>query len=213
MDKKTKTIVIVVVAIVVIGGLYYGYNRWRQQQLAKQILGIYGVNTGLLGGITGGGGNIQDQIAKEMVKEAAKDAAQQKADEAKEAAKTPEDKYNETEEMATYDANSKAVAGEAKDILEKVFGKAKLTSISVNAYGSENIGGYSVMEFKIARLAAGEDLGALNKAFTDKGLQIMQSGIQNKSAGVMAGSTGTSYSIGFEIGEQTVSATVIKTNE
>lgn len=213
MDKKTKTIVIVVVAVVVLGGVFYGFNRWRQQRLANQILaGMYGVNTGLFGGLTGGG-NIQEQIAKEMAKEVAKDEAQQKADEAKEAAKTPADRYNETEEMATYDDNSKAAVNEVKDILEKVFGKAKLTSISVNAYGSENSGGYSIMEFKIARLAAGEDLSALNKAFTDKGLQIMQSSMQDKSAGVVAGDNGASYSIGFEIGEQTVSATVIKTNE
>lgn len=213
MDKKTKTIIIVVLAVVVIGGVYYGFNRWRQQRLANQILkGAYGLNTGILGGLIGGGGNIQEQIAKEMAKEAAKEEAQQKTEEAKEAAKTPEDRYNVTEEMATYDANSKAVADEAKEIMEKAFGKVKLTSISTALYGG-GIGGSGVVEFKINHLTTGADLGALNKAFTDKGFQVMQSGIENKNAGVMAGNDIVVYTASFEIGEQTVSMIIMKTNQ
>ncbi len=211
MDKKTKTIVIVVLAVVVVGGLYYGVNRWRQQRLANQILKeVYGVNTGLLGGLTGGG-NISNQIAQEMAKEAAKEEIKQKTDEAKEAAKTPEDKYNETEEMATYDANSKAVADEAREIMEKAFGKVKLTSISTGLYGGGTAGSGTV-EFQIAHLATGADLGALSKAFTDKGFQVMQSGIQDKSAGVMAGNDNVVYTVNFDIGGQTVGMVIMKTS-
>ena len=214
MNKKTITIVVITVAVlVVIGGVYYGFNRWRQQRLANQILGgIYGVETGGLLGKIIGGGSISDQVAQEMAKEAAKEEARQKADEAKEAAKTPEDRYNETEEMPTYDANSKTMAAEAKDIVEKVFGKAKLTSISTGIYGSD-IAGSGVAEFQIARLATGADLGALNKALTDKGLPIIQSGIDNKSVGVMAGSNDLVYTVSFEIGEQTVGVTIMKANQ
>lgn len=212
MNKKT--IVIIVVSLAVIGGVYYGFNRWRQQRLANQILqGIYGVNTGgLLGKITGGGGNISNQIAQEMAKQAAKEEAQQKADEAKETAKTPEDKYNKTEEMATYDANSKAVADDAKEIMEKAFGKVKLTSISTGLYGG-GVSGSGVVEFKTNRLTTGADLGALNKAFTDKGFQVMQSGIEDKNAGVMAGNDNVVYTVNFEIGGQTVGAIIMKTNQ
>lgn len=212
MNKKTKTIVIVVLAVIVVGGVYFGINRWRQQRMANQILqGIYGVNTGgLLGKITGGG--ISSQVAQEIAKEMAKEEAQQKADEAKEAAKTQEDKYNETEEMATYDANSKAVADEAREIMEKAFGKVKLTSISTGLYGG-GVSGSGVVEFKTNRLTTGADLGALNKAFTDKGFQIMQSGIEDKNAGVMAGNDSVVYTVNFEIGEQTVGMLVMKTNQ
>jgi hypothetical protein len=203
MDKKTKTIVIVVIAVVVLGGLFYGYNRWRQQQLANQILkSIYGVNTGLLGGLS------NEQIAKEVAKQAAQDEAQQKADEAKEAAKTPQDKYDATEEMPTYDANSQAVAAEAKDIVEKTFGKAKLTTITTGVYGGTGTG---ILEFELARLTAGEDLGTLNKVLTDKGLPIIQSGISDKTASVMAGNDTTAiYAIDFDIGTQTVSFNIMK---
>lgn len=204
MDKKTKTIVVVVLAVVVVGGVYFGINRWRQQRLASQILkGVYGINTGILGGLTGSG-NIQEQIAKE--------AAQQKVDEAKEAAKTPEDKYNEAEEAATYDVNSKAAVNAAKDILEKVFGKTKLTAVSTNNYGSENAV-TSIMEFEIARLITGEDLSALNKALADKGLPISYSGVDNKTAMIAAGTAENSYSFGFEIGGQTVGVNIIKISQ
>jgi len=208
MDKKTKTIVIVVIAVVVVGGLYSGINRWRQQRIANQILkGVYGLDTGILGGLTGGG-NIQEQIAKEMAKE----EAQQKIDEAKEAAKTPKDFYDDAEEMPTYDANSKALVAETKDIVEKVFGKAKTTSVSSGIYGTEFIGS-GVVEFIITRLTTGEDLGTLSTLLTDKGLPIMYSGIDNKSAGVMAGDDDVAYTFGFEIGEQTVDVTIMKASQ
>lgn len=214
MNKKTTIVVVILVAVVVVVayGLYYGVNRWRQQRLANQILKeVYGVNTGgLLGKLTGGGG-ISEQIAQELAKEAAKEEAQQKADEAKEAAKTPEDRYNEAEEMSTYDANSKALAAEAKDIVEKVFGKTKLISISTGMFGAA-LNGSGVMEFEIARLSTGADLAALNKVLADKGLPVVQSGIDNKTAGVMAGTNESMYSVGFEIGEQTVTVTIMKEN-
>lgn len=211
MDKKTKTIVVVVLAVIVVGGVYFGINRWRQQNLVNQYLkGIYGMDTGLLGKLTGGG--ITSQIAQEMAKQAAQEEAQQKNNETQEAAKTPEDKYNATEEMPTYDANSKVVADEAKEIVEKAFGKTKLTSISTGLYGG-GVGGSGVVEFRIARLATGADLGTLNKAFTDKGFQVMQSGMQDKNAGVMAGNDNVVYTANFEIGEQTVSMVVMRTNQ
>lgn len=214
MNKKI--IIIILAVVVVAGGLYYGVNRWRQQQLANQILKeIYGVNTkGLLGNITtSGGGVISNKIAQEIAKEAAKDAAKQKIDEAKEAAKTPEDKYNETKEMPTYDANSKAVAADAKNIVEKVFGKAKLTSIYTNIYGGYAAGS-GATEFKIARLTAGTDLDKLNKVLTDKGLPILQSGISNTTAEVTAGSyESVMYSFDFEIGGQTVDVNIMKISQ
>jgi hypothetical protein len=186
--------------------LFFGFNRWRQQRLANQILkGMYGVNTGLFGGATGLGGLTSGDLAKEMAKEEAK----QQADEAKEAAKTPADKYNETEEMPTYDANSTAVANAAKTIIEKVFGKARLVSISTGMYGLGSTGS-GVMDFKISRLTTGEDLGTANKVLADMGLPVVQSGIDNKTATVMAGTDNNVYSISFEIGEQNVGISIIK---
>ncbi|MDP1759968.1 MAG: hypothetical protein Q8L01_00655 [Candidatus Woesebacteria bacterium] len=216
MDKKTKTIVIVVLAVVVVGGVAFGVNRWRQQQVANQILKeVYGVNTGLFGGLAGGltgGGKVSDQVANEIAKQIAADEAKQKADEAHEAAKTPADKYNEVKEMATYDAASAALVGEIKGIMEKVFSKAKLTSFSSFSYG-EDVSN-NVMEFEIPRLATGADLGALTKALTDGGLAVIQSGISDKTAMIIAGSdqAGT-YSFSFAVDGQTVDVGVMKASQ
>jgi hypothetical protein len=205
MDKKTKTILIVIAALVVVGGLYAGYNRWRQQQIANQIMkGLYGINAGgVLNTLSNG------QIAQEIAKQAAIDEAQQKIDQAKEAAKTPEDKFNEGNETPTYDANSKAIVTEAKTIVDKVFGKSKLLYFTTSAYGGSTGSGAAML--MVPRLATGEDLGAFAKYFTDKGLQIMQSGISDKTASLMAnGSDGTIYSVGFEIDDQSVNVTIMK---
>jgi hypothetical protein len=215
MDQKTKTVLIVVAAVVVVGGAYYGFNRWRQQQMANQILrDIYGVNTGaggVLNKITGGA--TANQIAQEIANQTAKDEAQQKADAAKAAAMTPEEKYNAAEEMPAYDAGSKESVAMIKGILEKVFGKAKLTSISSNAYGTDQTG-YVVMEFKIARLATGEDLATLNATLKDKSLPVVQSGIMDKTASVTAGNAqDTMYSFGFDINGQDVGVNIIKASK
>lgn len=212
MNKQTKTILIVVLALVVVGGVYYGVNRWRQQRLANQILqGVYGVGAGggLLDKLTGGG-NIQAEIAKEIAEEAAKEEAETAAEEAAEAAKTPEDRYNETEEMQTYDANSTAVANDGRDIVEKVFGRTKLTTVSTGMYMGEQAEGSGVLTFKISRLTTGSDLGALNKVFTDRGYQIMQSGIEDGNAGMMAGNDAVIYTVNFDIGSQEVGMLIMK---
>lgn len=205
MNNK-KTIIIVIVAVVVVAGAYYGYNRWRQQRLANQILQeVYGVNAGgLLGGITGGGGNIAQEIAKEAARQDALDEAQQRED----AAKTPEDKYNVATAMETYDANSKALADDGKSIVESVFGKAKLTAIST-AYMVMTPGS-GMMSYMVPRATIGTDIAAFSKALTDRGLEIMSSGVDNTSALIMAGNDAGSYVITFEMGEQEVSMTIMK---
>ncbi|MDD4995686.1 MAG: hypothetical protein PHW53_04470 [Patescibacteria group bacterium] len=213
-NKKTITVIIIVLAVLVVaGGLYYGYNRWRQQRMANQILQeIYGVNTGmggLLGKITGGG-DLSEQIAQEIAKEEAESEAEQAAEEAREAAKTPKDRYNEAEEAEIYDDNSRSAAEEAKKDLEKVFGDVKLTAVSSSVYDSEGAV-FSIMEFKISRLATGADLSALNEVIKDKGLEIIQSSIDDKTAMIMAGDMETySYSVGFEVDGQDVSVNITK---
>lgn len=187
-NKKTLIIVLVVVAVLIVGG--YAINRWRQGQLISQ---LYGINTG--------------KIAEEMAKEEAK----QKTEEVSEAAKTPEDKYNETKEISTYDDNSKTVTSEAKEIVEKAFGKAKLTGFSSGLYAGANKSGISA--FKINRLTDAADAGTINKALTDKGLQIMNTSIDNQEVLIMAGNDNVQYTIQFNIGEQEVTISIIKTAE
>lgn len=202
--KSKKTLVIILIAVVVLIAGSYTFNRWQQQRLISQTLQeLYGVDAGKVGGITG----ITGKIAEEMAKEEAK----QKAEEASEAAKIPEDKYNETKEMPAYDDNSKTVTSEAREIVEKVFGKAKLTSFSSGFYTGANQSGISA--FTISRLTSTADVGAINKTLTDKGLQIMGSSIDNQEALIMAGTDNVQYTVQFNIGGQEVGISIIKTAE
>ncbi|MDD4333193.1 MAG: hypothetical protein PHT51_03715 [Patescibacteria group bacterium] len=182
MDKKTKTIVIVVLAVVVVGGLYFEFNRWRQQRLANQILKeMYGVNTGLLGGLTGGNG-ISKEIAQELAKEAVKQEAQQKADEAKEAAKTPEDKYNETKETAVVGEVSPIVASEIEPAIKAVFGETKMTSYGTGYMVSQN--GSFGANFSVPRVVTADDLNKLSLEFKNKGYAVVSSSAESGSGNV-----------------------------
>lgn len=187
MNKKTLTVVVVaVVALVVLSGVFYGYNRWRQQRLANQILGMYGVNTGLINNL---GGNTAVEVGQ-----------------------SPEQIFNSTSEMSAYDENSKAVVADARDIVEKVFGKTKLTAYTSGSYGVANQNSGLAM-FKTSRLTLAADVSALNKVLTDKGLRVISSGADRESGSIMAGNDTDQYIIGFGIGEQDITVTIVKTSK
>lgn len=185
MDKKSITIVVIIVAVLVVaGGVYYGVNRWRQERLAAQILQeVYGVNTGggLLNKLTGGG-TVANQVAQEMAKEAAKEEAQQKLDEAKEAAKTPEDKYNETKAVALVGAASPVVADEIEPAVKAVFGKTKIISYGTG-YMMGQSGSFGV-GFKVPRVVTAEDLNKLSLELQNKGYTVLTNAVESESGSV-----------------------------
>jgi hypothetical protein len=167
MDKKTLTIVIVV-GVVVLAGAAYGYNRWRQQRMVSQVVNaIYG---GQFAGNPLTGGKIPQNVAAEIVKQAAADEAAQKAEDARSAAKTPEDKYNETEEMISIGTVYPAATDVIKPAIGRVFGKTKMTGYS-GGYGGA-LGGFVAM-FKVPRVVAAQDMNALAKLFIDDGYVVV----------------------------------------
>lgn len=180
MNKKT--IIVVLVVIVVVGGLCLGVNRWRQQRVANQILkGIYGVDAGLLNKITGGSG-ISDQVAQEITKEIVKEELQQKNDEKREAAKTPEDKYNETKSTTVIGEISPIVIDEIEPAIKAVFGKTKITS-----YGTGFMSGQSGSfgaNFKVPRVITAEDLNKLSLELKNNGYTVMSSSVESDSGNV-----------------------------
>lgn len=195
MDKKTKTIVIVVVAAVALGGAFFGYNRWRQQRLANQILAnIYGINTGMMGGLTGAG-DIQGRIAQEIADQAKKDEAQQKADEAKEAAKTPEDRYNETKSVSLTGKTASLVKEQVEPQLAAVFGKIKPTLFSGAYMGQENS---FLVTFKVPRVITSDDANKLVEEFAKSGYVSAMNSIGADSANLLMDSAKATISISYE---------------
>lgn len=197
MDKKTKTIVVVVLAVVVVGGAFYGFRRWQQQRLVNQYLkGIYGTDAGgLLGKLTGGSGGISSQVAQEIAKEMAKEEARQKVDEVKETAKTPADRYNETQEAIAIGTVVPILNSEIKPVIEKVFGKAKMVMYSGGYAGTENS---FLTSFKVPRIITAQDLGSLAQEFTGKGYKVVSNTADANSGTVMMEKEGVYLSFSYE---------------
>lgn len=208
MDKKTKVITGAIIAVVVVGGLCLGYNRWRQQRLANQILQeMYGGNTGLLGKITGNTGGISGQVAQEIVKEAAKEEKKQKEEEAKEAAKTPEDKYNETKEAAVVGEVLPAMSSEIKPAIEAVFGKVKITAYGTGYMGSLNKS--FTATFKVPRVVAANDLSQLSSKLAAEGYKTISSGAESEGGNLTLmknDSISLTFSYGNNGEDQTIEA-------
>lgn len=175
MDKKTKIIVFAVIGVAVLGAASYGFNQWRRQRLAAQIL-----NAAYSGNVAGLLNNRE--VAQEIAQQIANQEAEEKSEEAREAAKTPEDRYNETQETAIIGSISPIVGATIKPAMEAVFGKVKLTS-----YGT----GYMVLQngsfgatFKTPRVVTAQDLSALTEKLEKDGYSVMNSEVQSDSGSV-----------------------------
>lgn len=105
MNKKT--LIIIAVVIVVIGGLYYGINSWLKGRSAQQALQDTTKDVTQSGLGTGTGG---------------------------EAVKTPIDLFNETEEVTLSSKTLPIFTENMKPEIEKIFGKSKVTSYGMYSY-------------------------------------------------------------------------------
>jgi hypothetical protein len=197
MDKKTKTIIIVVLAVVVVGGLYFGYNRWQQQRLAAKILkNMYGVGSGKAGDITAQiAGQLSPDMLKKMAEEAAKEEAQQKTDEEKEAAKTPEDKFNETKSVTLAGKTAPLVKDIVEPRLTAVFGKAKPTLFSGGYMGQEDS---FLVSFKVPKVITDVDINKLVEEFTNNGYTVVMNSVSADAANLLFENDKSTISISYE---------------
>lgn len=193
--KKMNPIVIVIVAVVVIGALYYGATRWRQQQYINQLAKMYGGNAGLLGNLTGGNNGLSDQMLKDIAKEAAKEEAQQKADDAKEAAKTPLDKFNETKTVDIAPAFSSMVKSIIERPMTAVFGKIKPTLFSGNYMKQGNS---FLVVYKVPKQPTSADMNKLVEELIKDGYTDAMSTIEAEAANILMEKDGNALSLYYE---------------
>ena len=215
-NKKTVTIVVIVlVVLIVAGGAYYGYNRWQQQRLVNEYYQmIYGTNApgigGLLGGGTAGllgggaGGLSADaiaEIARLQAEEEAKQEVKDAADEAKEAAKTPEQKYNETETTYLSGNVSSLFDQIARSDVEAIFGECKIVSSTIG-YGTNGF----VVQVMVPEKVTAEKFDQLSQRFTAQGFSSAYGEITNDAGMVMLekddGTIVVSLSFDTEVDEQ-----------
>ncbi|MFA5750132.1 MAG: hypothetical protein WC895_02835 [Candidatus Shapirobacteria bacterium] len=193
--KKINQIVIVVIAIVVLGGLYYGAKRWRQQQYVNQLAKLYGGDAGLISNLTGGKNGLTDQMIKDIAKEAAKEEAKQKEEDAKEAAKTPKDKFNDTKEVTLLGNSSSIVKTIIESPLKAVFGSIKPTSFSGNYMGQ---GDSFLVVYKVPKVVTSDDINKLLGELTKNGYTTSMNSIEAEAAQILVEKDGNGLSIGYD---------------
>ena len=200
MNKKTKPagkkinpIVIIVIVLVIIGGLYYGFTRLRQQRYINQLKKLYGGEaSGLLGG-------VNQKLIEELAKETVKEEAKEKADEAKEAAKTPLDRFNETKEVSLTANNASIIKSVIEPQLTTVFGKIKPIMVSGNYLGQ---GDSFLVGFKISRQPTSEDMNRLVDEMAKSGYVDAMTSITAEAANIVMSKDGNSISVSYENPEE-----------
>ena len=201
-NKKTVTIVVIVLAVAIIAsGAYYGYNRWRQQRLVNEYYqALYGTSVpgmgGLLGGGTGGlSADAISELAKLQAEEYAKQEVQDAADEAKEAAKTPTDKYNEAEAAYLSGNVSSLFDQVARSEVESIFGKCKIIASTIGYFGAE---GFAV-QLMVPEKVTAESFDKLTTKFSDQGYQSAYGEITANNGMIMLQKDNASLTLSFDV--------------
>lgn len=193
--KKSNPIVFIVIALLVLAGLYYGAKRWRQQQYIKQLAEVYGGEAGLLSNLTGGNSGLSQKIIEELAKEAAKEEAEEIKEEAKEAAKTPQDKFNETKEVSLTANSSSIIKSTIDSTLKSVFGSYKLILFSGNYLQQ---GDSYLASIKVPRAPTSQDMNKIVEELTKNGYVSGMNIIEADSAHVIMEKDGNSLSVYYE---------------
>jgi len=200
MDKKTLTTVIVVVgAVIIVGGVFAGINRWRAQRAVNSALkDLYGIT----GNVNGLEGQVAQQIAKEMGQAA-------DADQKTEEAKAPGDKFNEAKDAIVIGEIPTMLGKDITPKMNAVFGQTKITGFSNGYMGTT--GSFLVM-YKIPRVASAQDLNNLVKQFTDNGYVSINSGTDGTAVNVMLQKGEDVLTISYDSGsdDQQISIMFIK---
>ncbi|MFZ5363893.1 MAG: hypothetical protein ACOZAG_00180 [Patescibacteria group bacterium] len=190
MNKKVLVPVIVILAVAVLAGGYFAWQRYEEQRLAKQFLsGLAGL----------GGGNVSDlqKFAEGM---------ENLAEEETERELTPEERFNAAEEIQADLPFVTKAKNDIGPIISEVFGEMKLSSFLNNYLGmGENSG---MVQFMVKRAATGSDLNKLTSAFTSRGYTVITSGIDEGSASLMVTKDNIQYTLAYEAGEQEITIVI-----
>jgi hypothetical protein len=197
MNKKTTLILIIVVLVVVaIGGGYWAWQRYEEQRVAQQFLsGIAALS----------GKNVNVSDLQKLAEEAKNFPGGGGETGGEEAAETPEQKFNSTEEVQVDLPFVKSAGDEVAPIIKEVFGGAKLSSFLNNYFGE----GTGMVQFMIPREAVSGDLNKLNSAFTSHGYVVVMSGIESNGGSLTVTKDNKQYMLTFDIGGQDVTVIVL----
>jgi len=193
MNKKVLIPVVVVLAVAVLAGGYWAWQRYEQQRLARQFLSGF---AGL------GGGNAGDlqKWAESM------DALVEEESEEEERELTPEEKFKAAEEMGVDTPFVSEVKGDVGSVVGEVFGGAKVSSYLHNYLGMGE--GTGMVGFITEKVTTASDLNKLTSAFTSRGFSVITSGVSSGEASLMMSKDNAQYTLTYTVGEQEVAVVI-----
>ena len=196
MNKNKVLIpVVVILAVAILAGGYWMWQRWQAERAAEQLLRGWAT----LGGLSG---KEAEDYAKQM--KALEDSGVwgDSTGGEEEKAKTPEEKFNATEEIGlevSFVSNAKSNIG---PIISEAFGDVKISSYLNNYLGmGENSG---MVSFMVKRATTAGDLTKLTSAFTSRGFTVITSGVSEGDASLMVSKDNAQYTVSYTVGEQEV---------
>lgn len=205
MNKNKMFIpIIVVLAVVVLAGGYWAWQRWQAQRAAEQILKSWAA----LGGLSG---KDAEEYAKQLqgLGGNAGLGGETTGGGTEEAAQTPEQIYNAAEEVDATNALVLNAKSEIKPILAEIFGGAKLTQYLNNYMGMGE--GSGMVQFTLKRMVASGDGNKLTAALTAAGYTIAASGKSEGTTSVTAEKDSKQYNFTFDDETQEISVIVFVT--
>lgn len=196
MNKNKILIpVIVVLAVAVLAGGYWAWQRWQAERTAQQFLKGWAA----LGGLSG-------KEAEDYAKQLQGLANESAGGGTEETAQTPEQIYNAAEEVDMANKLVQSANSEIKPILNEVFGGAKLTQYLSNYMGfGENSG---MVQFTLKRMVASGDGSKLTAALTAAGYTIVSSGKSDSTTSVTAEKSNKQYNFIFDDETQEISVVI-----
>jgi len=200
MSKNKALIpIVVVLAVAVLAGGYWAWQRWQAERAAQQLLRSWAT----LGGLSG---KEAEDYAKQV--QALEDSGVWGGSTGggEEREQTPEENFKATEELQVDSPFVKKAQNDIGPIISEVFGDIKLSSFLNNYLGMGEDSG--MVQFTVKRATASSDLNKLSSAFTNRGFTVITSGIESGSSTLMVSKENSQYTITYENGEQEVAVVI-----
>ncbi len=196
MNKNKVLIpVIVVLAVAILAGGYWTWQRWQAQRAAEQLLRGWAT----LGGLSG---KEAEDYAKQLQGLEGFGAGTDTTTGGEERERTPGEIFNATEELRVDIPFVTKAKNDIGPIVSEVFGDIKLSSYLNNYLGMGEDSG--MVQFTIKRGATAGDLNKLTSAFTSRGFTVITSGVDSGSASLMLSKDNSQYTVTYESGGQEI---------
>ncbi len=202
MEKnKYLTPIIVVIAVIVVVGGYFAWQRYQRERAVRQLVGDLG------NAFSGKNAGDLAKLAEEASKFAGETGNNWPPEGAQEE-QSPADVYGGAEEVGGGGALVDKANSEIKPILAEVFGGAKLTGFFSNITGMGDDSGS--VTFTLKRVFASGDANKLTSALTSNGYSITSSGQSDGSATILASKNGEQHTFSADNDSQELVVVVFK---